>query len=196
MTSSKSSRVALRLPISIISRLWNSGSENAISSRTMPTRMRLPPVRHLEERSLHRAGASGSVEHCVEPEPLRDCGDVRVELRPNRKRGGEAELLPSEVKPLLGSVHHRDGESGDAGEDGDAEADRAGAPHESARAGPCHGTSDGMRTDRQELDHRGIPCREPVGRVEVRSGKDELLAQAASRCTPSTSTRTQQFGLR
>ena len=34
MTYSKSARVALRLPISCISRLWNSGSEKVIASFT------------------------------------------------------------------------------------------------------------------------------------------------------------------
>ena len=42
-TSRKSSMVALRLPLSVISRLWKSGSEKRISVRTTPTRTSVPP---------------------------------------------------------------------------------------------------------------------------------------------------------
>lgn len=42
MTVRKSSTVALRPPSNVASRLWNSGSERVMLSRTMETRMYFP----------------------------------------------------------------------------------------------------------------------------------------------------------
>ena len=65
-TVSKSARVALRLPSSVVSRLWNSGSENDDVAQHDADQHVAAAVGDEREAGVHRRRRAGAVEHAIE----------------------------------------------------------------------------------------------------------------------------------
>ena len=178
-TWSKSTRVALRLPISIISRLWNSGSEKVISSLTTLTSTSAPPCATWAKAAWIEPVLPVASKTRSKPSPPVAAFTLSATGASGPIVAGKAEFARREVEALAAHVEQRDVMAGDAREDRRAEADRAGADDQRARALARERAAHGVRADGQELDGGGRLQRQAVCRIKIARGHEDLLAHGA-----------------